>query len=83
MIVPKKRSLYRYAVDTFIDLLYQVQKRSTAYRCNDIDTTCWNKFVDIYSDRGLVITKEFVKNTKISTEQYNYTFEKHMNDRNA
>ena len=28
-------------------------------------------------------TKEFVKNTKISTEQYNYTFEKHMNDRNA
>lgn len=62
MIVPKKRSLYRYAVDTFIDLLGQVQKRSTAYRCNDIDTTCWNKFVDIYSDRGLVITKEFVKN---------------------
>ena len=62
MIVPKKRSLYRYAVDTFIDLLGQVQKRSTAYRCNDIDTTGWNKFVDIYSDRGLVITKEFVKN---------------------
>ena len=28
-------------------------------------------------------TKEFVENTKISAEQYNYTFEKHMNDRNA
>lgn len=28
-------------------------------------------------------TEEFVKNTKISAEQYNYTFEKHMNDRNS
>ena len=28
-------------------------------------------------------SKEFVKNIKISVEQYNYTFEKHMNDRNA
>lgn len=27
-------------------------------------------------------TEEFVKNTKISIEQYNYTFEKHMNDKN-
>ena len=27
--------------------------------------------------------KKFVKNIKISTKQYNYTFEKHMNDRNV
>ena len=62
MIVPKNRSLYRYAVDTFSDLLNQVQERSAAYRCNDIDVKCWNAFVEEFSKReGVTITKGFIR----------------------
>lgn len=61
MIVPKNRSLYRYAVDTFSDLLSQVQERSAAYRCNDVDVKCWNAFVEEFSKReGVTITKGFI-----------------------
>ena len=62
MIVPKNRSLYRYAVDTFSDLLNQVQERSTAYRCNDVDVKCWNAFVEEFSQReGVTLTKGFIR----------------------
>ena len=62
MIVPKNRSLYRYAVDTFSDLLSQVQERSAAYRCNDVDVKCWNAFVEEFSKReGVTITKGFIR----------------------
>lgn len=62
MIVPKNRSMYRYAVDTFSDLLNQVQERSAAYRCNDIDVKCWNAFVEEFSQReGVTFTKGFIR----------------------
>lgn len=61
MIVPKNRSLYRYAVDTFSDLLTQVQERSTAYRCNDVDVRCWNAFIEEFTKRDVTFTKGFVK----------------------
>lgn len=62
MIVPKNRSMYRYAVDTFSDLLNQVQERSAAYRCNDVDVRCWNAFVEEFSEReGVTFTKGFIR----------------------
>lgn len=61
MKVPKNRTLYRYAVDTFSDLLNQVQERSTAYRCNDPDVNAWNRFVDTFTKRKITFTKGFIK----------------------
>lgn len=58
-VTPKKRILYRYAVDIFVALLNQVQYRSRAYRCNDQDVMAWNKFVDYYKD--IHIGEDFIK----------------------
>lgn len=58
MIAPKKRTLYRYAVDTFISLLSQVQIRSKEYRCNDTDVKCWNAFIDCFEGKN--IGKDFI-----------------------
>lgn len=59
MIAPKKRSLYRYAVDTFVELLNKVQTRNKPYKCNDQDVQSWNLFVEYYKDVN--IGKDFVK----------------------
>jgi hypothetical protein len=60
-VIPKKRSLYKYAVDTFVDLLNKVQSRVKSYRCNDLDIVCWNAFVKFYDDRDVCIGKDFIK----------------------
>lgn len=59
MIAPKKRTLYRYAVDIFVELLNKVQKRNKPYRCNDQDVQSWNLFVEYYKDVN--IGNDFVK----------------------
>jgi hypothetical protein len=59
MIIPKKRVLYRYAVDIFVALLKQVQYRKVGYRCNDADVNAWNRFVDYYKD--IYIGEDFIK----------------------
>lgn len=60
-VKPKKRSLYRYAVDIFIFLLDKVQRRRKPYRCNDMDVRAWNKFIDYYTERNVYIGKDFIK----------------------
>lgn len=58
-VTPKKRILYRYAVDIFVALLQQVQHRTKSYRCNDQDVLAWNKFVEYYEN--VYIGEEFIK----------------------
>ena len=62
MVIPKKRTLYRYAVDEFVEMIHFLQKRKVAYKCNDNDVSGWNKFVDYYSEQGVEIDKSFVYN---------------------
>ena len=62
MVVPKKRSLYRYAVDEFVEMIHVLQKRQVAYKCNDHDVNGWNKFVDYYTQQNIEIDKSFVYN---------------------
>lgn len=57
-MVRKRQRLFRYAVDTFVELLEQVTKRKVNYRCNNGDTACWDNFMDTFSDR---IGEEFVR----------------------
>ena len=57
-VVQKRQRLFRYAVDTFVELLEQVTKRRVNYKCNNSDTACWNNFMDTFSDR---IGEEFSK----------------------
>lgn len=54
----KKRKLYKYAVDLFIDSLSQITKRNVSYKCNNADTNCWDNFIDVFSSR---IGEEFVR----------------------
>lgn len=61
MIIPKKRSLYRYAVDVFVELLNKVQDRYKPYRCNDQDVNSWNKFVTYWENLNTFIDKDFIK----------------------
>lgn len=57
-MVRRRQRLFRYAVDTFIELLQQVTKRKVNYKCNDADTSCWDNFMDTFSDR---IGEEFIR----------------------
>lgn len=57
-MVRKRQRLFRYAVDTFIELLQQVTKRRVNYRCTDADVQSWNIFMDYYGDS---IGEEFVR----------------------
>lgn len=54
----KRQRLFRYAVDTFIDLLEQVTSRRVDYTCNKADVGCWDNFVDTFGDH---IGEEFVR----------------------
>ena len=57
-IIVKDKRLFRYAVDTFIELLEQVTKRKVNYKCNNSDTASWENFMDTFSNR---IGEEFVR----------------------
>ena len=62
MVTPKKRTLYRYAVDEFVEMIHVLQNRQVSYKCNDQDVHGWNKFVDYYSEQNITIDKSFVYN---------------------
>ena len=56
------RTLYRFAVDLFIELLGQVQKkRSKPYVCNDADTKSWEAWCNYYQSRGVKIGEDFIR----------------------
>lgn len=57
-VVRKRQRLFRYAVDSFIELLGQVTKRKVNYKCNNADTECWNNFMDTFTDS---IGEEFIR----------------------
>lgn len=58
----KNRSLYKYAVDLFIELLNKVQdSRMKPYRCNDNDTAAWDVFCDYCKDNKIVMSEEFIR----------------------
>lgn len=54
----KRQKLFRYAVDTFIELLQQVTGRKVNYKCNNSDTACWDNFMDTFTDQ---IGEDFIK----------------------
>ena len=57
-LVRKRRRLFKYAVDLFIELLEQVQKRKIDYRCNNADSGCWDNFMDEFGDN---IGEDFIR----------------------
>ena len=57
-MVRRRQRLFRYAVDTFVELLEQVTKRRVNYKCNNSDTACWDNFMNTFTDR---IGEEFVR----------------------
>ena len=55
------RRLYKYAVDLFVEMLNQVQKRTKPYRCNDNDTNAWNIWVDYNKKNKIPVTEEYIR----------------------
>ena len=55
------RRLYKYAVDLFVEMLNQVQKRTKPYRCNDNDTNAWNIWVDYHKKNKIPVTEEYIR----------------------
>lgn len=54
-----KRSLFKFSVDLFEELVAKVTKRPNfKYRCSDQDLKSWEAFVDHY--RGRVLTEDFL-----------------------
>lgn len=53
--------LFRQAVDLFVELLEQIQKRKVNYKCNDADTKAWNKFIETLDERKITIGEDFVR----------------------
>lgn len=55
----KKWSLFRFAVDLFVQLLQQVTGRERIlYKSTDADTAAWNNFVAVFGDN---IGEEFIR----------------------
>ena len=52
-MVRKRQRLFRYAVDTFIELLEQVTKRKVNYKCNNSDGKL-GKFYGYFFQTALV-----------------------------
>lgn len=46
----KQQRLFRYAVDTFIELLRQVTGNKVNYKCTDQDVTCFESFLKEFDD---------------------------------
>lgn len=57
-VVRRRQRLFRYAVDTFIELLEQVTKRKCNFKCNDSDVQAFNNFVEYF---GSNIGEEFIR----------------------
>ena len=55
------RRLYKYAVDLFVEMLNQVQKRTKPYRCNDNYTHAWNIWVDYHKKNKIQVTEEYIR----------------------
>lgn len=55
------RRLYKYAVDLFVEMLNQVQKRTKPYRCNDNDNDAWNIWVDYHKKNKIPVTEEYIR----------------------
>lgn len=53
MIQPKKRTLYRYAVDEYIRIFDDIRGCKSNYRCNDADVAAWNNFIEVYINGNL------------------------------
>ncbi len=49
------------AVDLFVKLLEQIQKRKVNYKCNDADTKAWGKFIEIMESRKVTIGEDFIR----------------------
>lgn len=56
-LVRKRKRLFRYAVDNFIDILGQITKKKINYKCNNADNYSWELFMDTFSDN---VGEEFV-----------------------
>lgn len=54
----QNQKLFRYAVDTFVELLGQVTNRKVKYKCNDQDTESWKAFLEEFPK---TIGEDFVK----------------------
>lgn len=47
----RKKQLFRYSVDLFVELLRQITKQRTVrYKCNDADVACFNVFIEKFGD---------------------------------
>lgn len=58
-MVQRRRQLYRYAVDVFVELVRQVTgRRSVEYRCDENDVSAWNNFINTF---GNGIGEEFIR----------------------
>lgn len=42
----KERKLYKFAVDTFIKVISQIQRQKFHYQCDDRDVSAWDNFVE-------------------------------------
>lgn len=59
----RKKYLFKYSVDLFIEALKQVtHRRNVKYKCNDADVSCWNAFVKRFGDGvGEELIQRFVE----------------------
>lgn len=58
-MVRRRQRLFRFAVDTFIDLLQQVSgRRRIDYRCSVSDLRSWDIFIDEY---GVSVGEDFIR----------------------
>nr|DAJ27947.1 MAG TPA: hypothetical protein [Caudoviricetes sp.] len=58
----KIQRLFRYAVDTFVELICQVTKRKRLdYRCNDADTASWRYFMEAFPTVGEDFIRKFAE----------------------
>lgn len=55
------RELYRTAVDLFIEMLNQLQRRVKPYRCNNADVSAWNSFVKYNQENKIPITEDYIR----------------------
>ena len=54
----KRQRLFRYAVDTLIELLEQITKKKHPLKCNDTDVKSFDAFMDYFGD---AIGEDFIR----------------------
>ena len=57
----KSKRLFRFAVDEFVRVLSQIQKRRVNYRCNNGDSKAWGDWIKEFENRGYIIGEDFIK----------------------